>query len=114
RARDAKYLADLYERVLACAEGAAKATGCKLEWTEDVYPYHNTVASHTIGDVLERNLAALGWTIDPQDPGAGGGSTDFGNVSHTLPSCHAAMAICPPGTPGHSTLMCDAAGSPDG
>jgi amidohydrolase len=114
RARDAEYLAELYERVLACAEGAAKATGCRLEWTEDVYPYHNTVANHAIGELLERNLTALGLSIDQLDENSGGGSTDFGNVSHTLPSCHAGLAICPPNTPGHSNAMREAAGSPAG
>jgi len=114
RARDAEYLAELYQRVLNCAMGAATATGCRLEWTEDVYPYHNTVASHAIGGLLERNLSSLGWAIDAPDPVSGGGSTDFGNVSHTVPACHAAMAICPHGTPGHSDAMREAAGSPAG
>jgi amidohydrolase len=111
RARDATYLTDLHRRVLACAEGAAAATGTRLEWREDVHAYHNTVPNRTVGAVLERNLRELGLEVDERSGPVGGGSTDFGNVSQELPACHASLAIAPVGTPGHSVELCAAAGS---
>jgi amidohydrolase len=113
RAMDARYLDEVYRRVLACAEGAASATGARLEWREDVHPYHNTVPNKVIATLLEKNLDDLGVPIDRYDNGSTG-STDFGNVSHQVPSCHAYLAIAPPGTPGHSVEICEAAGSPAG
>jgi amidohydrolase len=113
RALDAGYLTEVYRRVLACAEGAAAATGARLEWREDVHPYHNTIPNKTIATLLEKNLDELGIPVDRMDNG-GTGSTDFGNVSHKVPACHAYLAIAPPGTPGHSLEICEAAGSPAG
>jgi amidohydrolase len=109
RARTASYLKDLYGRVLACAEGAAKATGTRLEWREDVYPYHNTIPNAAIGEALKANLRALRLPMDEPDEGGGAGSTDFGNVSHAVPACYAYLSIAPKGTPGHSEEMCKAA-----
>lgn len=114
RAKEATYLKDLYGRVLACAQGAAMATGARLEWREDVYPYHNTVPNASIDAALTNNLRALGLTVDKMDPQAGSGSTDFGNVSHAVPAGYAYLAIAPRGTPGHSLAMCEAAGSEAG
>jgi amidohydrolase len=114
RANKASYLKNLYERVLACAQGAAQATGARLEWREDVYPYHNTIPNTPISDVLAANLQRLGLEVDELDPEAGAGSTDFGNVSHYLPASFAYLAIAPPGTPGHSAELCEAAASPAG
>jgi amidohydrolase len=114
RANKAAYLKDLYERVLACAKGAAQATGARLEWKEDVYPYHNTIPNTAISDALAQNLQRLGLGIDELEPGAGTGSTDFGNVSHYVPASFAYLAVAPAGTPGHSTELCEAAGSAAG
>jgi amidohydrolase len=113
RARDSLYLDDLYRRVLACAEGAATATGARLVSREDVYAYQNTLPNRTVAAVLDANLRELGLAVDGPG-GPPGGSTDFGNVSHQVPACHASVAIAPVGTPGHSTEMCEAAGSPAG
>ncbi|MGE3985678.1 MAG: M20 family metallopeptidase [Dehalococcoidia bacterium] len=111
RARDAVYLQDLYARVLACAEGAALATGTRLEWTEDVHPYHNTVPNDVISGLIDDNLRSLGLQVDAIDPTDGTGSTDFGNVSQSVPSSFAYLGIVPKGTPGHSIEIREAAGS---
>jgi amidohydrolase len=114
RAASATYLNELYGRVLACAEGAATATGARLEWREDVYPYHNTVPNAPIAKALATNLRALGRKVDEPEQGASSGSTDFGNVSQAVPACYAYLDIAPRGTPGHSVEMCAAAGSAAG
>jgi amidohydrolase len=114
RARQAAYLAQLFHRVVACAEGAARATGASLKWREDVYPYHNTVPNSAIAEALTANLKLLGLKVQKPDEGAGSGSTDFGNVSHAVPACYAYLGIAPAGTPGHSVEMREAANSPAG
>ncbi len=114
RAQKATYLKDVYERVLACAQGAAKATGARLQWQEDVYPYYNTVPNMAVSAALTANLRALGLAVDEPEAGAGSGSTDFGNVSHVVPASYAYLSIAPKGTPGHSDEMRKAAGSAAG
>jgi amidohydrolase len=111
RARDALYLQDLYARVLACAQGAATATGTRLESKEDVHPYHNTVPNDVISTLIDDNLRALGLEVDAIDPADGTGSTDFGNVSQYVPASFAYLGIVPKGTPGHSIEIREAAGS---
>src|SRR4029079_2154690 len=97
--------------VLACAQGAATATGTRLESKEDVHPYHNTVPNDVISGLIDDNLRALGLQVDAIDPTDGTGSTDFGNVSQFVPSSFAYLGIVPKGTPGHPRDICEAADS---
>jgi len=56
RADDTEYLAEVVERVIACAEGAAKATRCRLEWTEYMPGYENTMPNSVLLDLMVANL----------------------------------------------------------
>jgi metal-dependent amidase/aminoacylase/carboxypeptidase family protein len=94
RSYDPVYAAELKERVINCASGAATATGTRLEWKEYIKPYQSYVANHAIGDVMKENLVALGRDVREDRSQEGGGSTDFGNVSHEVPSVYAYLAIC--------------------
>src|SRR6185436_10160641 len=60
RADDSEYLASVVERVIACAEGAAKATGCRLEWTEYMPGYENTMPNKVLLDLMTENMRTLG------------------------------------------------------
>ena len=57
RADDSDYLAEVVERVVACAEGAARATGCRLEWKEYMPGYENTMPNKVLLDLITRQLA---------------------------------------------------------
>jgi amidohydrolase len=94
RSYDPVYAAELKERVINCARGAATATGARLEWKEYIKPYQSYVANHAIGDVMKENLVALGRDVREDRSQEGGGSTDFGNVSHEVPSVYAYLGIC--------------------
>jgi amidohydrolase len=115
RANDSAYLADVVERVVACAEGAAKATGCRLEWKEYMPGYENTMPNRVLLDLMSANLRTLGTTVNNDRRRSGKGSTDFGNVSQRVPGIEARIAITDKlDTPGHSIEFREAAGSDHG
>jgi amidohydrolase len=115
RANDSEYLAEIVERVVACAEGAATATGCRLEWREYMPGYENTMPNKVLRDLMSDNLRALGVTVNNERRRSGKGSTDFGNVSRRVPGIEARIAITDQlDVPGHSILFREAAGSDQG
>jgi amidohydrolase len=88
RAFDPEYLEELERRLIACARGAAEATGTDLTVsaaTLTMLPIkHNT----TLERRYEDNARALGATVSEEPPRGGAGSTDFGNVSQVVPGVH--------------------------
>src|SRR4030088_115410 len=66
RADDTEYLAEIVERVVACAEGAAKATGCRLEWKEYMPGYENTMPNKVLLDLMVANLRSLGLNVSTE------------------------------------------------
>jgi amidohydrolase len=112
RADNTEYLAEVVERLVACAEGAAKATGCRLEWKEYMPGYENTLPNSVLIDLMVANLRSLGLTVQTQRKRNGRGSTDFGNVSRRVPGVEARIAITDRiDVPGHSIEFREAAGS---
>ncbi len=93
RSYDAVYAAQLVKRVIACAEGAATATGARMEWREYMPTYQSYVPNHALGAVMRSNMEAVGRTVLDRSPRDGGGSTDFGNVSHAVPAVYAYFGI---------------------
>ncbi|MCL2150548.1 MAG: M20 family metallopeptidase [Dehalococcoidia bacterium] len=103
RASDTAYVEDLKERVLCCFQGAAIATGARLEyhWNEAEYyaPMRNNKA---LAQLYVTNLAKLGREIPYYDADQSFGSTDTGNLSQVVPTIHASVAIAPPGVSEHT------------
>ncbi len=115
RADDSDYLAEIVERVVACAEGAARATGCRLEWKEYMPGYENTMPNKVLLELMTSNLRSLGIEVNNERRRSGRGSTDFGNVSRRVPGIEARIAITDQlDTPGHSIEFREAAGSNQG
>src|ERR671934_2759637 len=115
RADDSDYLAEVVDRVIACAEGAARATGCQLEWKEYMPGYENTMPNRVLLELMTQNLRALGVQVNNERRRSGRGSTDFGNVSRRVPGIEARLAITDHiETPGHSIEFREAAGSDRG
>ena len=112
RADSTEYLAEVVERLVACAEGAAKATGCRLEWHEYMPGYENTLPNSVLIELMVANLRSLGLTVHTQRKRNGRGSTDFGNVTRRVPGVEARIAITERAdVPGHSIEFREAAGS---
>jgi amidohydrolase len=113
RALDRVYQQEVLRRFIACAEGAAKATGTTVKITvHENAGYENMIASTPLAERWAAHLADLGVPVMSTAPDERMGSTDMGNVSQMVPSIHPYIAIAPEGTPGHSTAFRDAASTP--
>lgn len=102
RAPDLEYMWTLHARVIACAEGAARATGATLKVVDyGESAYEPLKRNETLLDVFRANLRALGETEAPEVRDRLG-SSDVGNVSQVIPCIQPLMKIAPQGTPIHS------------
>ncbi len=111
RAAERDYLNQVVARAKAVAEGAALATGCRLEIRNFEFSNDNMVTNKTLADVYASHLQALGVT-DIEPPSDNKGSTDMGNVSHVAPAIHPNMSIGPKTLVSHTHEFCQAAASP--
>ena len=102
---------DLYRRVVACAEGAAKAVGAELKvaQTENVYEPMNS--NRVMLDLFAHNMRTTGLTEGQGEPDRLG-SSDIGNVSQVMPAIQPMIAIAPLGTAIHTREFADAAVKP--
>jgi amidohydrolase len=112
RSLDRAYLQELRRRFEAAAEGAATATGCRVTVTVDPTVHDPLRPNPAMAALFAGNLARIGFPVDPDEPEAGYGSTDAGNLSQALPTIHPYVRIAPDGTPGHSRDFAAAAASP--
>jgi amidohydrolase len=102
RSLDKTYLQEVRRRFEAAAEGAATATGCRVQVTIDPRIHDPLKPNVPMATLFERNLARIDFPVDPDDGQAGYGSTDAGNVSHAIPTIHPYIRTSPDGVPGHS------------
>src|SRR2546427_137083 len=111
RSPDNAYLGALRQRVLACFEGAALATGCELryEWSDVCEVVRTT---RPLAEAFSANAGSLGRSLQPRRPADTHGSTDMGNVSTVVPGIHPFLAITPGPVPGHSIEFAAAAATP--
>ena len=89
-------LKDFIEKIVACFESAAVATGCqvKVEPSKPGPVYMNVRHNLTLSELYLENIRALG-VVDIQMIADTSimASTDMGNVSHKVPSIHPSYAI---------------------
>ncbi|MCH7606656.1 MAG: M20 family metallopeptidase [Chloroflexi bacterium] len=111
RSRDRDYLAQVVDKVLLVAEGAAKLTGARLEVLPAQPMYENVRPNAAISKAILANADAIGMHVDEPPPSGGGSSasTDFGNVSQVVPSFALRFAVSETPVPGHSLAMTEAA-----
>ena len=91
RAPDRKEMAILTEKVKACFEGAATATGCKWEMKQTDKVFDNLKSNDILAKLFGRNLKAFG--VDFCESLQETGSTDMGNVSYVVPAIHPMYTI---------------------
>jgi len=94
----------LRDRVQACFEAAALASGCKVEVKGDIPCYDIRQNSGLIGEYTTYLRSRHNWAVLPEKGGAVGGSTDFGNVTYELPSIHPSYAIPTKPNGGNHTI----------
>lgn len=94
RAVDMDDLQDLRERVRACLEGGALATGTTVEISVTGYLFEPLKPNTELISIFTEACEAIGREFVPDPKGDDlGGSTDFGNVSQRVPGLHADMAV---------------------
>jgi amidohydrolase len=114
RAQDSIYLEELKRRVIRCFEGAALATGARLDykWHDVVYaPMKNNLV---LAQLFAQNFESLGRKVASLEPYLGFGSTDMGNVSQVIPAIHPSVAIVSQDVQLHSKDFVLAAASNSG
>jgi len=112
RAPETDYRDELLEKVRKCAEGAALATGARLEFSLVGHAYKAMRPNRPLIDAFVANLEALDWLLDEADEALG--STDMGDVTHVVPGMHPYLAVCDPGIAGHTHEFAEASASERG
>jgi amidohydrolase len=89
------------EKVIACADGAARATGCTLKY-QAMPGYAEIFPNPTVSGLFAENVALLGRELTPPAAIEPMGSTDMGNVSKVVPAIHPYIATVPDDIAGHT------------
>ena len=92
RAPSVAELKQLKEKVVACFEAAATATGCTVEIKDDPLTFYDVRSNQILAKLYAANLEKLGiknFVYEQECPW----STDMGNVSYVVPSLHPNYAI---------------------
>ena len=114
RAIDTPYAREVLEKVRACAQAGALASGARLEFqVQDVY-YEAMLPNPKLADLFDANLEALGLEVSLPEAKERMGSTDMGNVSQVVPGLHPYIPIAPEDVSGHTAEFAEASGSPAG
>jgi amidohydrolase len=108
RATDSGYAKAVLERVIACAQGAALATGATLEHTVRK-GYDAIKPNRPLADAFSKHLERLGWQPDKPPDRPRMGSTDMGDISQVIPSIHPYVSIGPKSLAGHTVEFREAA-----
>ena len=115
RAADTPYAIEVLEKVRACAEGAERATGARLEFAQDGPRCDARLPNPKLVALARDNMITLGLDVEMATKDARMGSSDMGNVSQVVPAIHPYVGI---GTevviPGHSPEFEEASGSAAG
>jgi amidohydrolase len=98
----------LHKRVVACAEGAAQATGCTLKVVDQDNAYEPMRRNQAFLDAFRANMGRHGVSEAPEVKDRLG-SSDVGNVSQVVPTIQPMVKIAPDGTPLHSRDFAQAA-----
>src|SRR6058998_918518 len=102
RSLNLDYMWELQKRVIKCAEGAAKATGCELRVVEHRDTVYQPMKRNaTLLEAFRANLRTFGVSESPELKDRLG-SSDIGNVSQVIPAIQPMVKIAPDGTPIHS------------
>ena len=111
RALDLAYMDELFGRVAACCEAAARATGCQVKLTPAGKDYHPHKPVYSLAEMFQRNLESLGEMVDQGPVDRELGSTDVGNVSQAVPTIQPMIQICPREISCHMVAFAAAAAS---
>jgi amidohydrolase len=107
RSKSSDYVNYIREQIDNIAKGAALMTGAELEISEDEPGYKHVIPNTTIGKLAKSFMANLDikLTEQPKNKFGSGASTDFGNISHEMPSYAFHFSVSETPVAGHSIEM---------
>ncbi|MDS1270106.1 amidohydrolase [Lipingzhangella sp. LS1_29] len=114
RAPDAEALQRLYDRMHACFQAGALASGAELALHQPSPPYANLTPDAWLARAYHTAIHTTGRTPahPAEEPDPPLGSTDMGNVSQVLPSIHPTIHIDSGTAVNHQPEFTDACASP--
>ena len=86
RANTAAYVEELLEKVTACAEGAAKGTGCTYKISRAEEDFKDTDSNMALSNLACDQYEKLGHQIQRMGNSVMPGSSDLGDVSYQCPA----------------------------
>lgn len=97
-------LQPLKQRLVACLEAGAAASGCTCTLSWETHTYSDMRDNGPMAASYAANAALLGRSVmDPDQVGRRVvGSTDMGNVSYLVPAIHPMIKVAPDGVPIHT------------
>jgi metal-dependent amidase/aminoacylase/carboxypeptidase family protein len=84
---------EIVEKVRRIAEGAALITGAELDFELPDGPNYDMITNRSLARRLKANLDAVGLEMPEAKAEQGSGSTDWGNVSYSVPSVETSYPI---------------------
>ncbi|WP_130861566.1 M20 family metallopeptidase [Bacilliculturomica massiliensis] len=110
RSLDMDYYHQVVEQVRRCAQAAALATGCEMEWIQSA----PTCASLVPSPVLVREFETLmrEFNMDEEQESVDMGSTDLGEVNQIIPTIHPLVKMVENGEKAHTVEFLKAANAP--
>ena len=116
RSGDIASLQPLKDRVLACLESSAIATGCTCQTRWHGVTYADMIDNPALVQSYVANAAVLGRQVhDPRTIGRPVvGSTDMGNISYLVPSIHPMIKVADDGVAIHTPAFAEWARSEQG
>lgn len=114
RAADTPYAAQVLEKVRACAQGAALATGARLEFAQSGPRYDARIPNPKLVDLFRHNMLALGQDVKLATGKERLASSDIGNVSQVTPTISPGIAIGSENLGTHTIAFREAAASEGG
>ncbi|MGY4710433.1 M20 family metallopeptidase [Mycolicibacterium sp. CBM1] len=116
RADDTASLDLLRERVTACVQAGAIATGCEFSMADTEPRYLDLTPDEWLSEVFADEMRRLGRAPVSARVAAAApfGSTDMGNVSQAMPAIHPIVGIDAQGASIHQPEFARAAGGPSG
>ncbi|MFR7988957.1 MAG: M20 family metallopeptidase [Anaerovoracaceae bacterium] len=94
RANKMAYLQELTDKVIACAEGAALGTGCRMEWEKADEDFMDTDSNLTLAELYAEQMEKLGVAIEHTGSEILPGSSDIGDISYVCPAIQSTFDIC--------------------
>ena len=113
RAQENDYRDELLDKLRQCAEGAALATGARLEFSEVGHGYKAMKPNKILGELFLSHIVANGIPHNPPKDNAMG-STDMGDVTQVVPGIHPYVQIAGDNVAGHSREFATASSSERG